>query len=49
MTKLKRYIIKKLGGYVIEDFDVDLRSKILKRACEKTIDKEMHEIFNNSF
>lgn len=49
MKTIKNYIIRKLGGHVYSDFDLDIQQIILKRMSDKHIDKHLHDCLKNGF
>lgn len=56
MTKLKKWIINKLGGMVFEDLHDEVRALIIKNnlksfkeLCEITLENEIVKIFLKSF
>lgn len=43
--KLKNWIIRKLGGYVVDDIPLDLRIQIMQRWAGKTMDANIRKTF----
>lgn len=49
ISKLKRKIIHKLGGLVIEDLPVEITQRLLNNWCNQAVDKHAAEVFNQGF
>ena len=49
MKKLKKWIIKKLGGFNFSDLPPDLAQEWLNRQCNVAIDNDITERLKNGF
>lgn len=49
MKKIKRWIVRKLGGILYTDLPIDIQQILLNRAANKTLDFYAKSIFDNGF